>query len=185
MKKSTGPSMFRLPAFRCPSRTACPYGLMLMLLVEYFYLLIKFINWWCACGWGVCGPQCCCRGQRTIRGSWFFPTLWVPGMELISWDLGEKPLPTELSCFIPLLLAFLFSPNSPSSNPHVTLWVFFYCNGHVIPRRQHFIVSPSSSPYGLSTTFSVMSPRPWKQLCKSCLGLNTQQSLFLSMLTNC
>lgn len=72
-----------------------------------------------------------------------------------------------------------FPPNSPSSNPHVTL-CFFYCSGHVIPRRQHFIVSPSSRAYSLSTTFSVMSPRPWKQFYKSCLGLNSQQSLFLS-----
>lgn len=129
------------------------------------------------------------------------------------WNSFHGALPTEPSCqpyvfnTLFLTIAYMYgmcwdhiSPHYPalfhscwpSSFPQIVLLLtpmlrcgFFYCNGYVIPRRQHFIVSPSSSPYGLSTTFSVMSPRPWKQLCKSCLGLNTQQSLFLSMLTNC
>lgn len=39
---------------------------------------------------------------------------------------------------------------------------FYYCNGHVVSRRQHFIASSSSSPYSLSTS----SDLPWslKQL---------------------
>lgn len=85
-----GHNMIQLPAFRCQVRTACPIDSREKVYLYILVLMLIYLSNLLVDGMYACGPWCCCRGQRTIWGNWFSPTMWVLGVELRSCGLGAK-----------------------------------------------------------------------------------------------